>query len=234
MKSKIDNLVEKYSKLEKKYETKKKKNAVFKCYKCSEKFESLKDLQKHKEENNSCQGTFPCEECDKCFKTKEQLEKHVTRAHVKFECDECDKIFNYESTLEKHKQAVHEDVELYCHYFNNKKECPYDDQCLFLHEESKTCKYGKSCERMMCMFQHDEKDDASDGESEKDTSEEDESEEETSDIEPCLEKVQKSIEIVSALLEQVCPKLKCQQCEFEAKNQNGLNMHMKSKHTNKS
>ena len=54
-------------------------------------------------------------------------------AHAKFECDDCAKIFNYEVTLEKHKQAVHEDVELYCHYFNNKKDCPYEDQCIFLH-----------------------------------------------------------------------------------------------------
>ena len=212
-----------------------KKNAVFKCYKCNVKLESIKDLQKHKEENNACQGNYQCEECERFFKKEEQLEAHAKRAHAKFECDDCDKIFNYEVTLEKHKQAVHEDVELYCHYFNNKKDCPYEDQCIFLHEASKACKYGKICERMMCMFQHGDKDETDEEDSEEDSTEDDESEEEsTSDLEPSLEKVKKSIEKVSALLELACPNVKCQLCEFEAKNQNGLNMHVKAKHTNKS
>ena len=52
--SKIDDLISKYSTLEKKYDTsiKRSKKVKFKCYKCSENFESLK---KHKSD----------EECDK-------------------------------------------------------------------------------------------------------------------------------------------------------------------------
>ena len=37
---------------------------------------------------------------------------------------------------------------------NYEKDCPFDDNCIFVHEESGTCKYGKSCERNLCMFQH--------------------------------------------------------------------------------
>ena len=56
----------------------------------------------------------------------------------KWECDECDKVFEYYANLEKH---VDEDVELYCHYYNNDKECPYGDECIFMHDESENCKY---------------------------------------------------------------------------------------------
>ena len=98
----------------------------------------------------------------------------MTRAHKRYECEECDKRFKFETILEKHVEAVHEDVKLYCHYFNNKKESPHgDEECLYLHEESVVCKFGLGCERTMCMFVHDgvnndqdSEDDSSDDESE--------------------------------------------------------------------
>ena len=72
----------------------------------------------------------------------------------------------------------------------------------------------------MCMYRHKDTDS---GESDEDDDEESEN-----------EKVKKSLEKVAVLLQQVVPNFKCQKCDFEAKNQNGLNMHVKSKHTNKS
>ena len=45
---------------------------------------------------------------------------------------------------------------MYCHYFNNKKACPFKEECILLHEDSEMCKYGKSFERMLCMFKHEE------------------------------------------------------------------------------
>ena len=83
----------------------------------------MKELKDHKLEKTSCQGTFKCEECDACYNVKERLEEHM-KIHVKYPCDDCDKIFNYEATLEKHVLAAHEDLELYCHFFNNDKEAP--------------------------------------------------------------------------------------------------------------
>ena len=74
--------------------------------------------------------------------------------HVKYECDECDKVFKYEAVLEKHMEAAHEDVELFCHYFNNDKECPFEEECIYIHEESDNCKFTNNCERKLCMFKH--------------------------------------------------------------------------------
>ena len=72
--------------------------------------------------------------------------------HKKFECDECDKVLRFEALLEKHKEAAHEDVELFCQYYNNDKDCPFDDECIYLHKESGNCKYAQSCERKLCIF----------------------------------------------------------------------------------
>ena len=74
--------------------------------------------------------------CEKYFKDEETLEEHKKIRHSKFECDECEKEFTYEAVLVKHKEEAHESVELFCHYFNNDKDCPFDDQCIFIHEES--------------------------------------------------------------------------------------------------
>ena len=152
----------------------------------------------------------------------------MKRVHRKFECDECDKVFKYEANLEKHVAAVHEDVELYCHYYNNDKECPYGDECIFMHEESENCTYGKTCDRVMCMFRHNAEGDSDDESEESGTNQNDVSSE---NIVPSLEQITKSLEKVAILLKKVVPILKCEQCEFEARNQNGLTMHMKAKHT---
>ena len=34
------------------------------------------------------------------------------------------------------------------------KTCPFGEECIFLHEVSRKCKYGKLCERLKCMFKH--------------------------------------------------------------------------------
>ena len=39
----------------------------------------------------------------------------------KFECSECDCEYKLEGLLEK-------SVKMFCHYFNNDKDCDYDDQ----------------------------------------------------------------------------------------------------------
>ena len=81
---------------------------------------------------------------------------------------------------------------------------------------------------MLCMFRHEECDDEDDSENEND-SEEDEDEESVEDLKPMLKKIQEAVEKFDVLLKKCS--LRCDQCDFEAKNQNGLNMHVKSKHT---
>ena len=76
------------------------------------------------------------------------------KKHKSFQCDKCSKIFKFNETREKHMQIVHENVKLYCHYFNNDKVCPYKEEFIFLHEDSDYCRYELSCERKLCMFKH--------------------------------------------------------------------------------
>ena len=72
-------------------------------------------------------------------------------------CDLCEKTFGSEEVLGKHMKIGHENVKLYCHFFNNERECPHGVKCIFLHEPSGQCRYGKLCERNYCMFNHTEK-----------------------------------------------------------------------------
>ena len=43
----------------------------------------------------------------------------------------------------------------YCHYFNNFKECPYEEfGCKIKHEESQDCRFQRSCRNTLCQFRH--------------------------------------------------------------------------------
>ena len=239
LKSKVDTLINKYEVLEK--QLKKQKKFRFKCNQCKKKFESIKELQDHRKEEGSCESNFKCDECGKTFRNEKQLEVHE-KQHQQFECDECDSEFSYEGLLERHIEAVHGDMKIFCHYFNNDKDCPFDDECIFAHEDSRACKFGKGCERMMCMFQHeksdenDDDDDASDDNDDDGDDDDDHNDDEDSlikvrDLEPSIKKVEEAMEKVNVLLKKQTSALKCDLCEFEARNTNGLTMHKKAKHT---
>ena len=137
--------------------------------------------------------------------------------------------------------AAHES-KIYCHYYNNNKECPFDDQCIFIHDDAEDCKYGKACERKLCMYKHDDgdedgvEDEESDDEDDDDDEDEEinDNEDKVDELKPSLEKVRAALVKVDLLLKKVAPSLKCDQCDFIAKNENGLTMHKKSKHNNKS
>ena len=83
-------------------------------------------------------------------------------------------------------------------------------------------------------FQNDEEEyeEESDEIDENDDSDEDIETFRLSEIEPALAKVELAMEKVNNLLNGT--KLRCDICEFKAKNQNGLNMHKKAKHGDKS
>ena len=242
LKSKTNSLIKKYEVLEK--QLKKQKKSSFKCSKCDKKFEKVKELQTHKKEGSECQANFKCDECDKMFKTEKQLSVHLKK-HEKFACEECDSEYNYEGLLEKHVDAVHGSMKIFCHFWNNDKECPYDDQCIFAHEDSPECKFGNGCERIMCMFQHEENNDG-DADKNDESSDEDDDESDNddengvkhlvnvTDLEPSLKKVEEAMEKVNNLLQKQVSALKCNLCEFEAKNTNGLTMHKKARHPDNS
>ena len=73
-----------------------------------------------------------------------------------YKCDECGKTFVVEWRLKKHQILHQESASIkYCHYFNNKKDCPYDNiGCMFRHTESNECKFGGKCRIKLCQFQH--------------------------------------------------------------------------------
>ena len=76
------------------------------------------------------------------------------KTHKKFNCEQCEKSFRYLDIKKKHVLIQHENVKLYCHYYNNQKTCPFDDESIFLHEDARYCKYDLICERNYCMFKH--------------------------------------------------------------------------------
>ena len=85
----IKNLLEKHENLERKYEKfiKKQRKNKFKCSKCGDKFETLKNFQDHKE--NCCSYfEYECEECEKCFTNENKLQNHRDKMPVKIECNE--------------------------------------------------------------------------------------------------------------------------------------------------
>ena len=66
------------------------------------------------------------------------------------------KFLNMKQFWKKHREAAHENIELFCHYFNNDRDCPFEENCIYIHEEAGNCKYGNNCEKTMCMFKHEE------------------------------------------------------------------------------
>ena len=76
-----------------------------------------------------------------------------------YQSDHCDKTFKYEEIKQKHISISHKNIKIYCHYFNNSSECPFAEECVFLHMVSPVCRYGVMCVRDKCMFRHVDKED---------------------------------------------------------------------------
>ena len=113
--------------------------------------ESGKVLKNPKKKSST--GEFKCDQCKKEFDQEWKMNAHE-RKHKRYQCDRCDQSFEYQDILRKHKLVSHENTKLYCHFYNNEKTCPYDERCIFLHEDSTFCKYDPNCERDFCMFKH--------------------------------------------------------------------------------
>ena len=94
---------------------------------------------------------------------------------------------------------------------------------------------------MMCMFKHESSDENDDGDESDDDDNDSDGDEDTEDslikvrdLEPSIKKVEEAMEKVNVLLKKHTSALKCDLCEFEARNTNGLTMHKKAKHTDNS
>ena len=131
--------------------------------------------------------------------------------------------------LERHIEAVHTDSIIFCHYYNNDKDCPFGDVCIFEHDEAENCKCGKVFERRKCMYSHTGKED--ENENNEDNDNDDDLDVDVAKLKPVLEKVKLAVEKCDDLIEKC--RFKCKNCDFEAKDKNGLNMHVKAKHPTK-
>ena len=154
MKVEFSELSEKYINLQKQSSLEiAQDKQVFKCDRCDYISESLTGLKKHKQIHENVIEDFKCGDCGREFDEEWKMSAHEKK-HAKIKCNRCDKSFKYLETMKKHEKIAHENTKLYCHYFNNKQTCPFDKDCIFLHEDADKCKYGEQCERILCMFKH--------------------------------------------------------------------------------
>ena len=91
-------------------------------------------LKTHTLDHGSPSGFYKCDQCNKEFNEEWKMSAH-RKIHTKYQCDQCEKSFQYLDIKKKHILVTHEKTKLYCHFFNNRKTCPYDDRCVFLHED---------------------------------------------------------------------------------------------------
>ena len=84
------------------------------------------------------------------------------------------------------------------------------------------------------MFKHEPSDGDEDENSENEDESDDDSEEvNVEELKPVLGKLEEAFEKLSVSLKNHFGPLKCDLCDFEARNQNGLTMHKRAKHTTK-
>ena len=107
------------------------------------------------EKANSKSIPIKCLECPCEFSKNCDLEVHLEEHEQEklYECEVCGKRFFLKWRLKMHKN-VHEAGAGYCHFFNNSKQCPYENiGCKFLHERSGACTF-QACMNTRCQFEH--------------------------------------------------------------------------------
>ena len=87
-----------------------------------------------------------------------KLEVHIRNEHehVKdYKCDVCDKGFVLKWRMLKHQDCHRGPGKKKCHFFNNRKTCPFEEiGCMFAHEASEICRFDNICDNQLCPFQH--------------------------------------------------------------------------------
>ena len=111
-----------------KYESEKVKKS-FNCKKCNKGSESWSTVKEHLNKHTSRKEIFKCSQCEKEFGEEWKMSAHL-KSHKKYECDKCEKSFKYLDIKIKHVivPVKHEKAKFYCHFFNNKKTYPYNDE----------------------------------------------------------------------------------------------------------
>ena len=127
-----------------------------KCKHCGVEFSDFETLKTHIKHQH--RRIFKCSDCESIFSNSYQLEQHIVNSHKRekqYKCDICELRFLVKWRFSKHVTSHQNVTRRRCHYFNNKKECPYiESGCKYLHETSSMCKYSDSCSKVMCQFRH--------------------------------------------------------------------------------
>lgn len=226
MRGMFDALAEKYAKLEKSYEL-----LLPKCNVCDEVFPTKRNLMRHNNIQHKKHEQFVCNECEKTFSEEWKLNAHK-KMHKKYPCDQCDKSFSFQSLKEKHIKIQHENVKLFCHFHNNNKDCPNEEECVFLHESSGMCRYMDKCEREYCMYQHENAGD----EEESDKEEKSDNDDDTTDDEDKLDdddtgKTFCNPSQSDGSEEEEGTKFKCDMCTFETEDKTRFSRHTFESHS---
>ena len=145
-------------KLEKILEKKENKKVIesFKmiCRDCGKRYPYKRDLTEHMKKCHPRE--YNCKICEKTFCDSLKLEIH-SKTHeeiVPFNCNICDKDFYSKWRLKKHISS-HLKKSKFCHFFNNDKNCPFEEVgCKFKHEVANKCRYDQNCKIKLCQFQH--------------------------------------------------------------------------------
>ena len=232
-----------------KYENLEKKCEIYQCKICEEGYASKREFMKHKKCHMSVlPGKSKCDDCDKTFNEKWKLNAHV-KIHKKFPCEKCEKVFEVKDIKEKHVKIAHEGWKIFCTFYNNDEDCPHEDKCIFLHEDSPICRFGKGCERNNCMFKHtkdsseneydnkdEEKDDIED-ENESEDDEDDSAENEVDDLVIDIDNEDVKEDEIKADGEKESEEEmkieKCDFCQFESADKKRFSRHKFENHSTK-
>ena len=129
----------------------------FLCTKCEESFQSKKVLKAHMKTVHP--KVVKCNVCEETFDENFNLELHIRLKHEEsrnFECNQCGKTFVLMWRFRKHKENHSNQNAKKCHYFNNKKDCPFEEiGCMFEHSLSDMCIYNRNCKNKLCSNQHE-------------------------------------------------------------------------------
>ena len=208
-----------------------------KCNNCEKIPVSRIVLKKHKIGQDPPKSVFKCDQCEKVFNEEWMMSAHL-KTHKKYKCEKCDKTFKYLDIKKKHVLIRHENTKLYCHFYNNQKTCPFDEECIFLHEDSKYCKYDLVCEQKFCMFKHrnnvePEKDDENDIiEIESDSIHDDETvqEEDIDELENSVNDTVNKTFVNHSQVNTSEQMFKCENCVFRAGRKSDVNNHKRASH----
>ena len=80
-----------------------------------------KHLMRHCKTQHITSGQVMCTECEKSFDKEWKLNAHM-KVHQKYSCEKCEKSYQYESIKDIHIKVTHNNVKLFCHYYNNEKD----------------------------------------------------------------------------------------------------------------